>query len=89
MFLTIAWKVLLLSLLTIAHSLKESTKSGDKVTRAHKHMADSMIGVATYLALLPIGKEDPLCAFYKKTSDSLEKIRVRGRLYNIYTCIYM
>lgn len=47
------------------------------MTKAHKHVADSLIGVATYLALLSIGKDDPLSALYKKTSDSFEKIRVR------------
>ena len=41
-------------------------------------MADSLIGVATYLALLSIGKDDPLSVLYKKTSDSFEKIRVSG-----------
>ena len=46
------------------------------MTRAHKHTADSLIGVATYLALLSIGKDDPLSSLYKKTSDSFEKIRV-------------
>ena len=47
------------------------------MTKGHKHVADSLIGVATYLALLSIGKDDPLSALYKKTSDSFEKIRVR------------
>ena len=50
------------------------------MTRSHKHVADSLIGVATYLGLLSIGKDDPLSALYKKTSDSVEKIRVRDRL---------
>ena len=62
----------------IVLSLKDSTKSCDRVTAAHKHLADSLIGVATYLGLLSIGKDDPLSALYKKTSDSFEKIRVRG-----------
>ena len=47
------------------------------MTKAHKRTADSLIGVATYMGLLSIGKEDPLSALYKKTSDSFEKIRVR------------
>ena len=62
-------------------SLKDSTKACDRVTKAHKRTADSLIGVATYMGLLSIGKEDPLSALYKKTSDSFEKIRVRrGRV---------
>ena len=56
--------------------LKDSTRCCDRMTRAHKHTADSLIGVATYLALLSIGKDDPLSSLYKKTSDSFEKIRV-------------
>lgn len=46
------------------------------MTKSHKHVADSFIGVATYLGLLSIGKDDPLSPLYKKTSDSFEKIRV-------------
>lgn len=61
-------------------ALKETTKMSDKVTKSHKLLADSHIGVATYLALLSIGKDDPLLTLYKKTSDSLEKIRkLEGR----------
>jgi sorting nexin-5/6/32 len=62
-------------------ALKDSTRACDKVTRSHKHVADSLIGVATYLALLSIGKDDPLSALYKKTSDGFEKIRkLEGRV---------
>ena len=46
------------------------------MTKIHKRLADSLIGVATYMGLLSIGKDDPLSALYKKTSDSFEKIRV-------------
>lgn len=61
--------------------LKDSTRCCDRMTRAHKHTADSLIGVATYLALLSIGKDDPLSSLYKKTSDSFEKIRkLEGRV---------
>lgn len=62
-------------------ALKESTRSSDRMTKSHKRLADSLIGVATYLALLSIGKDDPLSALYKKTSDSFEKIRkLEGRV---------
>lgn len=62
-------------------ALKESTRASDKVTKIHKRLADSLIGVATYMGLLSIGKDDPLSALYKKTSDSFEKIRkLEGRV---------
>lgn len=69
-------EMVLIVLLSNYPRLKESTKASDKVTRSHKRVADSLIGVATYLGLLSIGKDDPLSALYKKTSDSFEKIRV-------------
>ena len=39
---------------------REATKQADRTTASHKRLADSLIGVATYVALLSIGKDDPL-----------------------------
>ena len=30
------------------------------MTKSHKRLADSFIGVATYVALISVGKDDPL-----------------------------
>lgn len=61
--------------------VKDATRGGDRVTKAHKKMADSLIGVATYVSLLSIGKSDPLSALYKKTADTFEKQRkLEGRV---------
>ncbi|XP_019858797.1 PREDICTED: sorting nexin-6-like [Amphimedon queenslandica] len=55
--------------------VKESTKQSDRTTKAHKRLADSLIGVASYISLLPITKDDPLSGMYKKTSETFEKLR--------------
>ncbi len=44
------------------YRVREATRSVDKTTKNHKKMADSLIGLATYTALLSIGKSDPLSA---------------------------
>ena len=43
--------------------MRDATKAGDKVTKTHKRLADSYIGVATYLNLLSVGKDDPTSAY--------------------------
>ena len=40
--------------------MRETTKMADRVTKAHKKLADSYIGVGSYLALLPLTKNDPI-----------------------------
>lgn len=61
--------------------VREATRSADKVTKSHKRLADSLIGVATFISLLSIGKSDPLSMLYKKTADTFEKQRkLEGRV---------
>ena len=43
--------------------VRDAAKLGDKVTRAHKRLADSYIGVATYVSFLSIGKDDPMSGY--------------------------
>lgn len=62
-------------------TVRDATKAGDKVTKTHKRLADSYIGVATYLNLLSVGKDDPTSALYRKTGDTFEKLRkLEGRV---------
>lgn len=37
------------------------------MTKAHKRVADTFIGVASYLALLPMTKDDPLSGLVDHT----------------------
>lgn len=43
--------------------VRDATKAGDKVTKAHKRLADSYIGVSAYVSLLSVGKDDPLAGY--------------------------
>ena len=45
----------------------QSTKAADRMTKAHKRVADTFIGVASYLALLPMTKDDPLSGLVDNT----------------------
>lgn len=40
--------------------VRETTRMSDRMTRAHKKLADSFIGVSSYLSLLPLTKNDPI-----------------------------
>lgn len=61
--------------------VRDATRQADKMTKSHKRLADSFIGVATYVALISVGKDDPLAPLYKKTSDTYEKLRkLEGRV---------
>ena len=42
--------------------VRDCTRAADKMTKSNKRLADSYIGVATYIGLLSIGKDDPLSA---------------------------
>ena len=43
--------------------VRETTRLSDKMTRAHKKLADSFIGVGSYLSLLPQTKNDPIAVY--------------------------
>lgn len=61
--------------------VRDATRQADKMTKSHKRLADSLIGVATYVALVSVGKDDPLAPLCKKTSDTCEKLRkLEGRV---------
>ena len=46
----------------LSFRVRDATRQGDRMTKAHKRLADSLIGVSAYVALLPIGSNDPLSA---------------------------
>ena len=52
--------VLTLMYMHVYHRVRDSTKLADKMTKAHKRLADSYIGVSAYIGLLSVGKNDPL-----------------------------
>ena len=56
-------------------NLRNSIKTGDKMTSAHKELADSFIGVSEYLKLLPINSDDSVSSLCQKTSELYEKLR--------------
>ena len=45
---------------SISSRVRDATRQGDKMTKTHKRLADSFIGVATYVALLSAGPDDQL-----------------------------
>jgi sorting nexin-5/6/32 len=62
-------------------NVNQTTRFADKVTKTHKRLADAYIGVAAYTYLLPVAQKDPLAGFYRKTSDTFEKLRkLEGRV---------
>ena len=48
------------NLLVLMFRVKEATRNADRMTKCHKRMADTFIGIATYMSLLNMGKKDPL-----------------------------
>ena len=62
------------------NKIKDSTLKCDKMTSAHKKMADSLIKVSSALTDLSTLEEDSLAGVLSKTSESLEKLRkLEGR----------
>ena len=51
------------------------------MSKAHKRVADSFIGVAEGVSQLSLGTDDPNAQVYKKFSDTMEKLRkIEGRV---------
>lgn len=61
--------------------VRDAAKSSERASTIHKRLADSYIGVAAYIALLPLSRNDPISGLYRKTADTCEKIRkLEGRV---------
>lgn len=59
----VSFKIIVLRVSSACFSsvrVKDCTKQSDRTTKVHKRLADSFIGVASYISLLPITKDDPL-----------------------------
>lgn len=44
----------------LVQRVREAVKLADRVTKSHKRLADSYIGISAYVALLSVHKDDPL-----------------------------
>lgn len=61
--------------------VRDATRQADRMTKSHKRLADSLIGVATYVSLLSVEKGDKLAPLYRKSGDTYEKLRkLEGRV---------
>lgn len=68
-------------LTTYTQQLSETISATNRMTRAHKRVADSYIAVAGGIVDLSLGSEDPNAQIYRKFGDTMEKLRkLEGRV---------
>ena len=61
--------------------VRDATKSSEKTSLIHKRLADSYIGVAACISLLPLSSNDPMSGLYRETADAFHEIRsLEGRV---------
>ena len=78
-------------LIRLPCSARDAAKSSEKASSVHKRLADSYIGVAAYVALLPLSRNDPIsglaiCLFVIVISNTMIHIIMHCQL-DFESCI--